>query len=384
MTARLSNLPPTRIEKLETFLIERWCLLRIHCEDGTVGTGEAGVHGWPRPTAAMIDEMKSYLVGRDPSTIEHHAQALQRHSHFMGALVGGAISAIDIALWDIKAKRYGVPIYELMGGKTRDRVRCYMHAKGNTLDELVADAVTRKRQGFTAIRFSPFAPDYHLRKSFEEWVSEAERRVGAVHEALQGDADICIELHRQMNPAESIALGQRLRKFHPYFYEDPMLPDSPAMMGDVQARSGLPVATGERFSSIFQFQELLANNGCAYVRPDVCLCMGLTGSKKVAAMAEAHHVKVIPHNPLSPISTAACVQLDACIPNFALQEYTGESDPPKRDMVVQPLVLKDGYLEVPDAPGLGIELNDTALARLRLREVVTEPPIGRDGSVQDW
>src|SRR5580698_1008103 len=118
MTARLSNLPPTRIEKLETFLIERWCLLRIHCEDGTVGTGEAGVHGWPRPAAAMIGEMQSYLVGRDPSTIEHHAQALQRHSHFIGALVGGAISAIDIALWDIKAKRYGVPIYELMGGKT--------------------------------------------------------------------------------------------------------------------------------------------------------------------------------------------------------------------------------------------------------------------------
>ena len=240
MTARLSNLSSTRIEKLETFLVERWCLLRIHCEDGTVGTGEAGVHGWPRPTAAMIDEMKPYLVGRDPATIEHHAQALQRQSHFMGALVGGAISAIDIALWDIKAKRYGVPVYDLMGGKTRDRVRCYMHALGSTLDELVADAVAKKRQGFTAIRFSPFAPDYHQRKSFEEWVSEAERRVGAVHEALEGGADLCIELHRQMNPAESIALGQRLQKFHPYFYEDPMLPDSPAMMGDVQARSGLP------------------------------------------------------------------------------------------------------------------------------------------------
>ena len=161
-------------------------------------------------------------------------------------------------------------------------------------------------------------------------------------------------------------------------------PDSPARMGDVQARSSLPIATGERFTTIFQFQQLLENKGCAYVRPDLCLCGGLTGCKKVAAMAEAQHVKVIPHNPLSPITTAACVQLDACIPNFALQEYTGESEPPKSDMVVQPLVLKDGYLEVPDAPGLGIELNDTALARLRLREVVTEPPIGRDGSVQDW
>src|SRR5260370_7345865 len=250
-----------------------------------------------------------------------------------------------------------------------------MHGKGNTLDALVADAVTRKRQGFTAIRFSPFAPDFHRRKSFEEWVSEAERRVGAVHEARQGAADICIELHRQMNPAESIALGQRLQKFHPYFYEDPMLPDSPAMMGDVQARSGLPVATGERFSSIFQFQELLANNGCAYVRAGGWLCMGLAGSKKVAAMAEAHHVKVIPHNPLSPISTAACVQLDACIPNFALQEHTGEPDPPKRDMVVQPLVLKAGYLEVPDAPRLAIDFTDTAPPHLSPRAALTDPPI---------
>ena len=384
MTAHLSNTSATKIEKVETFLIERWCLLRIYCEDGTVGTGEAGVHGWPRPAASMIDEMKSYLVGRDPSTIEHHGQALQRHSHFMGAPVGGAISAIDIALWDIKGKRLGVPVYELMGGKTRDRVRCYMHARGDTLDQLVADAVAKKRAGFTAVRFSPFAPDYHLRKSFEEWASEAERRVGAVHEALAGEAESWTELHRQMNPAESIALAQRLQKSHPYFYEDSMLPDSPALMGNVQARSGLPVATGERFSSIFQFRELLANKGCAYVRPDVCLCMGLTGSKKVAAMAEAHHVKVIPHNPLSPVSTAACVQLDACIPNFALQEYTGESDSPKRGMVKKPLVLKDGYLEVPDAPGLGIELDDEALARLKLREVVPVSPMGRDGSVQDW
>src|SRR5437868_13970586 len=141
VTARLSNLPPTRIEKLETFLIERWCLLRIHCEDGTVGTGEGGVHGWPRPTAAMIDEMKSYLVGRDPSTIEHHAQALQRHSHFMGALVGGAMSAVDIALWDIQATRYGVPLYGLMGGKQRDRVRCNVLDKGQERDGPGAVAV---------------------------------------------------------------------------------------------------------------------------------------------------------------------------------------------------------------------------------------------------
>ncbi|MCA0243326.1 MAG: mandelate racemase/muconate lactonizing enzyme family protein [Proteobacteria bacterium] len=375
---------PTRIAQLETFLVDRWCLLRVTCEDGTVGTGEAGVHGWPRPTAAMIDAMASYLVGQDPSRIEHHAQALQRSSHFMGAVVAGAISAIDIALWDILGKRLGVPVYELMGGRTRDKVRCYVHAQGQTADELVADVRALVAAGFTAVRFSPFAPDFHRHRSFEEWARQAVQRVGAVHEALDGAADLCIELHRQMNPAESIALARRLAPFQPFFYEDPMLPDSPRLMGDVQRQCGLPVATGERFTSIFQFQELLAAGGCAYVRPDVCLCLGLTGSKKAAALAEAHHVKVIPHNPLSPISTAACVQLDAAIPNFALQEYTGESTSPKRELVVQPLQLDQGYLIVPEAPGLGIELNLQHLAQLPAQTRTPSTPIGVDGSVQDW
>lgn len=375
---------PTRIEKLETFLVDRWCLLRIHCEDGTVGIGEAGVHGWPAPTEAMLEAMAPYLIGKDPSFIEHHAQLLQRSSHFMGAVIAGAISAVDIALWDIKGKRLGVPIYELMGGKTRDRVRCYIHAHGDSLDELVADVIAKKEAGFTAVRFSPFAPDYHLHRSFETWVAEAVRRVGAVHEALHGDVDLCIELHRQMNPAESVALAARLEPFHPYFYEDPMLPDSPALMGDLQSRCRLPIATGERFTSVFQFQELLANKGCDYIRPDLCLCLGLTGSKKAAALAEAHHVKVIPHNPLSPVSTAACVQLDACIPNFGLQEYTGESEYPKRDLVLEPLRLVDGYLEVPQGPGLGIDFNLENLGLLAPKAIVPGMLIGVDGAVQDW
>ncbi|MCJ0764004.1 mandelate racemase/muconate lactonizing enzyme family protein [Variovorax terrae] len=374
----------TRIEKIETFRVDRWCLLRIWCEDGTVGIGEAGVHGWPGPTQATLHAMEPYLKGKDPSLIEHHAQLLQRSSHFMGALISGAISAIDIALWDIKGKRLGVPVYELMGGKTRDRVRCYIHAHGDSLDDLVSDALQKKAAGFTAIRFSPFSADYHLHQSFESWASDAVQRVGAVHEALAGDVDLCIELHRQMNPAESVALAARLEPFHPYFYEDPMLPDSPALMGELQARCRLPIATGERLTSIFQFQELLASGGCDFIRPDLCLCMGLSGSKKAAALAEARHVKVIPHNPLSPVSTAACVQLDACIPNFALQEYTGESDYPKRDLVKAPLRLVGGYLEVPEGPGIGIEFNDEALMRLPATDIVPNMRIGVDGSVQDW
>ncbi|WP_036596370.1 mandelate racemase/muconate lactonizing enzyme family protein [Ottowia thiooxydans] len=374
----------TKIEKLETFLVDRWCLLKVSCEDGTVGIGEAGVHAWPAATAAVIDSMARYLIGQDPSKIEHHTQLLHRNWHFMSSLVDGALSAINIALWDIQGKRLGVPVYELMGGMTRHKVRCYIHVRGDTVDALVADALKKKDEGFTAIRFSPFAPDFHLRKSFEEWVTEAERRVGALHEVLRGEVDLCIELHRQMNPAESIALAQRLQRFHPYFYEDPMLPDSPAMMGDVRARCGIPIATGERFSTIYQFQALLAANGCDYIRPDVCLTLGLSGAKKAAALAEAHHVKVIPHNPLSPVSTAACVQLDACIPNFALQEYTGESESPKRELVVQPLTLKNGHLIVPESPGIGIDFNDAELAKLKANPMVPAVPIAADGSVQDF
>lgn len=373
---------PTKIEKVEPILWDRWLLLKIYCEDGTIGIGEGGVHGWQRPTKTMLEVMTPYLLGQDPSRIEHHYQWLYRSSHFTGAVVQGALSAIDIALWDIKGKRLDVPIYELMGGMTRERVRCYMHVNGETLDDLVADAKRKAQEGFTAVRFSPFAPDYYLHKSYSEWTEEAVRRVGAVREAVGKDVDICVEIHRQMNPAESIWLGRRLEQFHPYFYEDPMLPDSPARMADVQQQCNLPIATGERFTSIFEYQQLLEAKGAAYVRPDVCLCGGLTGSKKVAAMAEAQHVKVIPHNPLSPVSTAACIQLDAAIPNFALQEYTGEAQPPKSDLLVQPLELKDGYLTVPTGPGLGIELNEAALS-FPIKDKILDTPLGFDGSVQD-
>ena len=372
----------TRIEKVETILWDRWLLIKIHCEDGTVGIGEGGVHGWQRPTKTMIETMAVYLEGKDPSKIEHHYQWLNRSSHFMGAVVQGALSAIDIALWDIKGKRLEVPIYELMGGKTRDRVRCYMHVGGETKDDLVADAIKRAKEGFTAVRFTPFKSDFYLHRSYSEWADEAVERVGAVKEAVGKGVDICVEIHRQMSPAESIWLGRRLEQFHPFFYEDPMLPDSPAIMAEVKEQCNIPIATGERFTTIFEYQQLLEARATSYIRPDLCLCGGLSGCKKVAAMAEAQHIKVIPHNPLSPVSTAACIQLDACIPNFALQEYTGESEPPKSDLLVTPLELKDGYLTVPDGPGLGIELNEAALTKPENPKVL-DTPIGFDGSVQD-
>ena len=375
----------TKIEKLETFLWDKWLLLKIYCEDGTVGIGEGGVHGWQRPTKTMIETMEPYLIGKDPDKIEHHYQWLYRSSHFMGSVVQGALSAIDIALWDIKGKRLGVPIYDLMGGKTRDKVRCYMHVTSgeeDSAESLALDAVSAVNMGYTAVRFSPFRNDYYLHRSYSEWANEAVERVAAVREYVGADVDLCVEIHRQMSPAESIALGRRLEIFNPFFYEDPMLPDNPSLMGDIAERCNIPIATGERFTTIFEYQQLLESKAASYVRPDLCLCGGLSGCKKVSAMAEANHVKVIPHNPLSPVSTAACVQLDAAIPNFALQEFTGEDQYPKSDIFINPLKLVDGYIEVPEGPGLGVEINNKALSYPETPKIL-DTPIGFDGSVQD-
>ena len=372
----------TKIEKIETILWDKWLILKIHCEDGTVGIGEGGVHGWQKPTETMIRTMEPYLLGKDPSLIEHHFQWLYRSSHFMGSVVQGALSAIDIALWDIKGKRLNVPVYELLSGKTRDKVRCYMHVVGESVDDLVKDAKAKVSDGFTAIRFSPYKSDFYKHKSFSGWAEESVNRVAAVRESIGNDIDICIEIHRQMSPAESISLGKRLEPFFPFFYEDPMLPDSPAIMSEIQAQCNIPIATGERFTSIYEFQQLLEAKATSYIRPDLCLASGISGCKKISAMAEAHHIKVIPHNPLSPISTAACVQLDASIPNFALQEYTGESEPPKKDLIEKPIKLESGYLIVPEASGLGITLSEDAL-KIPENPKILDTPIGFDGSVQD-
>ncbi|MBP05210.1 MAG: galactokinase [Chloroflexi bacterium] len=381
----------TKIEKIETILWDRWLLLKIYCEDGTVGIGEGGVHGWQRPTKTMIETMAPYLLGKDPSLIEHHYQWLYRSSHFMGSVVQGALSAIDIALWDIKGKRLGVPIYELLSGKTRDKVRCYMHvgmynpkskSELGTTDALVEDALEAVKRGFTAIRFSPYNDKFFLHKSFSEWATESVNNVGAVKEAVGESVDVCVEIHRQMSPAEGISLGKRLEKFSPFFYEDPMLPDSPNLMAEIQNNCNIPIATGERFTSIYEFQQLLEAKATSYIRPDLCLASGISGCKKISAMAESHHIKVIPHNPLSPVSTAACVQLDASIPNFALQEFTGEDQPPKSDLIDNPIKLENGYLIVPEEPGLGITLNEKSLS-LGENAKILDTPIGFDGSVQD-
>jgi galactonate dehydratase len=378
-----------KITAVEPVLIDRYMFVQVHTDAGISGLGESGAWGYLEASEAVVKKWAHYLVGEDPLRIEHHWQYLYRSSHFRGAGIMGALSAIDIALWDIAGKHFGVPVYQLLGGKVRDKARVYFHVFGSTTEQLVRGIVDAKMAGFTAVgHLTPLLDeDRHVpyEKTHVAKMRDAIDTVRQYREAVGDDVDLCIEIHRRLTPHEAIVLARGIEPFHPYFYEDPILPDNFDMMGLVAENIHIPIATGERLHTIYEFEMLLARNAVQYVRPDVCMCGGITGAKKIAALAEARHVGVVPHNPLSPVSTAACIQIAAAVPNFALQEYPiGEDRPPKSE-IVKSAIIHDGkgYLIIPDAPGIGIELAPDAAEKhpYRMRWVGTR--LHADGSVVD-
>ena len=379
-----------KIQEIETIFVDKFLFVKVHTDAGITGLGESGAWGYQESAGSAVETFKRYLIGQDPMRIEHHWQYLYRYSHFRGAGIMGALSAIDIALWDIAGKHFGVPAYQLLGGKTRDKCRVYFHVKGDTKEKLVQGCIDAKEKGFTAVgHLTPFLdadrslPYY---KSYSDKMQDAIDTVGQYRDSVGNEVDLCIEIHRRLTPAEAIVLGRGIEKYHPFFYEDPITPDNFDEMELVAQNISIPIATGERLHTIFEFEMLLRRGAVQYVRPDVCLVGGLTHAKKIAALAEANHVLVVPHNPggLSPVSTAACVQLAACIPNFALQELSeSENVPPKSEIMKSPLKCEKGYLVVPDAPGIGVELEEDAAKRYPYvpHEVVTR--LNVDGSVMD-
>jgi galactonate dehydratase len=377
-----------KITNIETLFLDRYMLVQVHTDEGIIGLGESGAWGYLEASAAVVETFKRYLIGQDPLRIEHHWQYLYRWSHFRGAAIMGALSAIDIALWDIAGKYFGVPCYQLFGGKVRDKVRVYYHVFGQTREEQVQGCLEAKAQGFTAIgHLNPLLDedrDKPFFKTHASRIDEAAETVRSYRKALGNDVDLCIEIHRQLTPAEAIVLARAIEPYRPYFYEDPTLPDNFDAMALIAQNIHIPIATGERLHTIYEFEMLLKRGAVQYVRPDVCMVGGLSHAKKIAALAEAHHVGVVPHNPLGPVSTAACVQLAACIPNFAIQEYPlGEGEYPKKDMVKQPLALENGFLLAPDAPGIGIELADDAQERIPYQPRQVKTRLHVDGSVVD-
>ncbi|MGR3638880.1 galactonate dehydratase [Alterinioella nitratireducens] len=385
-----------KITRVTPIFANRYLYVQIETDEGLIGTGECGAWGHLEAAATAVGKFATYLIGKDPGRIETHWTVMHRFGHFTGAAICGAISAIDIALWDIKGKALGVPIHVLLGGPTRDRVRVYAHVKSPTKDEMIDAALQRKDQGYTAIgHLNPFLDEAksevytrgHARK-----IDEAVQVIADIRAAVGPEMDLCVEIHRRLTPPEATAFAREIAQFRPMFYEDPIPPTSTEAMGRVADNIGIPLATGERFFSLYQFQAHIQRGALDYARVSLCLCGGITGARKIAALAEAHDIQVVPHNPLSPISLLACLQLDAAISNFAIQELplvtqkdgaTGHENRLRgSDLVDWTPDIRDGYLSIPQGPGLGAGLANAAYsAENVVREIEMRPHL--DGSFID-
>jgi len=236
--------------------------------------------------------------------------------------------------------------------------------------------------GYTAVRLNPFLPNSE-NMSHSELISRCVHLVKTVREAVGEEVDVCVDVHGCLSPSESIVLGRELEKYHLLLLEDPTVQDSAATVARVAKRITTPIATGERLHTIFEFKDLLNCEAAEMLRPDLCLAGGISQCKKIAALAEAYQVGIVPHNYMGPVSTAASIQLDACISNFVIQEYTGEDSPPKSEIVKKPLQLDHGYLIVPDQPGIGVELNEQAFSKYPYKIEKLTTTIRSDGSVTD-
>lgn len=378
-----------KITSMELIPASKYLFIKLHTDEGITGIGEVGAWGYIDGTIGVLKKLEGYIIGQDPMRIEHHWQYMYRSMYFRGSIVMSAISAIDIALWDIKGKALGVPVYELLGGKCRDKVRTYPAVFKFTPEDMAEECKKVKAQGFTAARLMITGDIRKKTADYEDGifahrVAAQIARVKACREAVGDDFDLILEVHRSMNPMDAIAFAKGVEAYRPLFLEDPIPPDSNAVMAEVASKTWLPIASGERFINIQEFEDLLSRNAARYVRPDVCALGGITPCKKVAAIAESHYVEIVPHNPLGPVSTAACLQLDAAVPNVCIQEFPSfYLQGNESQMITKPLELDQGYLVVPDAPGIGIELveNITELFPPAQRSINCQ--IAFDGSVRD-
>lgn len=381
-----------KITDLKLRFAKHYLFVQVYTDAGIVGLGEAGNWGYLQATAAAILKFKEYLIGKDPFRIEDFNQNFLRSVYFRGSVIMSAISAIDIALWDIKGKALGVPVYELLGGKTREKVRVYASVMTKAGDNATLVEGYRKLQdqGFSAAKIfvnGPIAPTKDGKGEFFSSRIESElEKVRLCREAVGPDFDFVLEVHRGMTVPEAVAFGRAVEPYRPMVLEDPVPPDNVDSMAEVASKIGVPIATGERYIDLREFQVLMSRHAASYIRPDVCAVGGITTAKKICAVAEANDVLVIPHNPLGPVSTAACLQICASIPNLGIQELPGFCLNGAEDkMVKEPFRYENGCLMIPEGPGIGIELADDAEELYPANERGSNAAKRAfDGSVKDW
>jgi galactonate dehydratase len=381
-----------KITGIKTFIVPpRWLFLKIETDEGVSGWGEAILEGRAQTVAAAVDELAQYLVGLDPSPIEDHWTILYRGGFYRGGGIHmSALAGIDQALWDIKGKTLGVSISKLLGGPVRNRIQVYSWIGGDRPSMLAENARSAMERGFRAVKMNACEEMHYIDSNAK--VDSAIAQVAAVRDAVGNDVGIGVDFHGRVHRPMVKTMFRALEPFRPMFIEEPVLSEHAEALADVASNTSIPIALGERLFSRWDFKSILRDGHVDIIQPDPSHSGGITETKKIAAMAECHDVALALHCPLGPIALATCLQLDAVCQNAVIQEqslgihYNKTND--LLDYLVNPGVFDyvDGYVTIPDGPGLGIEINEEYVRdRARIGHQ-WRPPIWRhaDGSFAEW
>lgn len=362
--------------------------VEVRTDAGVSGVGEASLEGKTEAVVGAINDVAEYLIGKDPTLIEHHWQTIYRHSFWRGGVViGSALSGIEQALWDILGQALGVPVYELLGGRVRDKVRLYANGpRGDTPEAVAESCGALVEAGWGALKLAPFEAVGGV--AGQPALRAARRQMELIRDAVGPDVDVLIDCHGRLSPTSAVQMADALEEFDIFFFEEPVLPEDPRAMAEVAAAIAIPVATGERLFTKWGFREILALGAAHVLQPDLAHCGGIWEGRKIAAAAEVSAVAVAPHNPYSWLLTMVSLQLDFATPNFLIQEFLVDHPPAVEALFARPFTwLPGGWVEPPTAPGLGVELDWGAIrAHEQLPYTRTyQPSLWHvDGSVADW
>jgi galactonate dehydratase len=381
------------ITSFETFSVQpRWVFLRVETDTGHVGWGEPNLEGKADAVLGALAELEDYFVGKDPRRTEHHWQAVYRGSFYhRGAVLNSALAGIDQALWDLKGKELGVPVYELLGGPTRESVRVYAPVVGDEsperLDgppELLAErAIERVEDGYDAIKVIPFAETWPV--ALPDAVDAIEARVRAVREAVGPGVDVAIDAHGKLSPAMARRVLVRLEPYEPMFVEEPVRPEHDHRLNELRSSTEIPLATGERRFSRWDFRELCPSSVDVF-QPDPSHAGGISEVRRIAALAETHGISMAPHCPLGPVAVAAAAHVDCAIPNFLIQETPGFYGGSVDQYTAAGFTVEDGSLHLSGDPGLGVDVDEDELraADNQGHDQYIPTRTHEDGSVADW
>ena len=368
-------------------------IVKVETDEGIYGLGEVGISFWGEAIAKAIDHLAEIVVGEDPFCTEKLWQHMFRGGFFPADKVYCcAISAIDIALWDIKGKALNMPTYKLLGGPVRDKVVCYPHAQGRTNEELVENSVSFVEEGWKFVRWGQPETggtfEYQGGEGRLEPVESmriAEQQMAMVREAVGPDIQLCFDVHTRLDTAHVVAMCKTLEPYRPFFIEDPLRSENPASYRTLARHVSLPIAAGEQWATKWPFREVIEEELINYARIDLCIVGGLTEALKITHWCETHYIDIVPHNPLGPVSAAACVALCMASTNVGVQEMPRRPGSFATDLFPQQIEWEEGYAFNPGRPGLGVDF-DEAVAETRQVSARGWPPQLRrnDGAFTNW